>query len=341
VQKILEYLEHANLFIMPLDNERRWYRYLHLFADVLRMRLMAEQPDQISALHRRASEWYDHNGSTDNAIRHALAAGDFERAAGLIELVWSAMGRSYQSSTWLGWVKTLPDELVRVRPVLTVGYAYALVGSGEIEAAETRLKDAGRWLDTEADTAGMVVDDEAEFHRLPGMIALLRAAQSLSRGDMPETVKHAQQALDLAPKDDYLMLGGAASQLGLAAWASGDLDTAIRLTAEGTANVRLAGYLSQAIGGTIVLADLQIIQGRLHEAMTTYERTLQWAMEPGAPVLPGAADMYVGMSALQREHNDLKTATQHLLTSQALGELAGLFKRFSARFSADYCFRAF
>jgi LuxR family maltose regulon positive regulatory protein len=137
-------------------------------------------------------------------------------------------------------------------------------------------------------------------------------------------VKHAQRALDLAPEDDYLMLGGAASQLGLAAWASGDLDTAIRLTAEGAANVRLAGYLSQAIGGTIVLADLQIIQGRLHEAMTTYERGLQWAMEPGAPVLPGAADMYVGMSALQREHNDLKTATQHLLTSQALGELAGL-----------------
>jgi LuxR family maltose regulon positive regulatory protein len=208
--------------------------------------------------------------------------------------------------------------------VLTVWYAYALVGSGEIEAAETRLKDAGRWLDTTADTAGMVVADEAEFHRLPGMIALLRAAQALARGDMPGTVKHAQRALDLAPEDDHLMLGGAASQLGLAAWASGDLDTAIRLTAEGAANVRLAGYLSQAIGGTIVLADLQIIQGRLHEAMTTYERTLQWAMEPGAPVLPGAADMYVGMSALHREHNDLKTATQHLLTSQALGELAGL-----------------
>jgi len=323
-QEALEYLEHANLFIVPLDNERRWYRYHHLFADVLRMHLKAKQPDQVSALHRRASEWYEHNGSTDNAIRHALAAGDFERAAGLIELVWSAMGRSYQSSTWLGWVKTLPDELVRLRPVLTVWYAYALVGSGDLEAAETRLKDAGCWLDTTADTAGMVVADEAEFHRLPGMIALLRAAQTLARGDMPGTVKHAQRALDLAPQDDHLMLGGAASQLGLAAWASGDLDTAIRLTAEGTANVRLAGYLSQAIGGTIVLADLQIIQGRLHEAMTTYERTLQWAMEPGAPVLRGAADMYVGMSALHREHNDLKTATQCLLTSQALGELAGL-----------------
>jgi len=120
------------------------------------------------------------------------------------------------------------------------------------------------------------------------------------------------------------MLGGAASQLGLAAWTSGDLETARRMTAEGMANLRLAGYISPAIGGARVLADIQIAQGRLHEAMTTYERALQWATEPGAPVLPGAADMYVGMSDLYREFNDLKTATQHLLTSQALGELAGL-----------------
>jgi len=331
-QETLENLERANLFIVPLDNERRWYRYHHMFADVLRMHLMAGQPDQVSALHRRASEWCEHNGSTDNAIHHALAAEDFERAAGLIELAWSAMSLSNQSSTWLGWVKTLPKELVQARPVLTVWYAYALLGSGEWEGSEAQLEDAERWLDTTADMrertesppAGMVVVDEAGFHRLPGMIALLRAAQALARGYMPETVKHARRVLDLAPEDDHLMLGGAASQLGLAAWASGDLDTARRMTADGTANLRLAGYISSAIGGARVLADIQIAQGRLHEAMSTYERALQWATEPGTPVLPGAADMHVGMSSLYYEHNDLKTATQHLLTSQALGELAGL-----------------
>ena len=325
-QKTLEYLEHANLFIVPLDNERRWYRYHHLFADVLRMHLMAEQPDQVSALHRRASEWYEHNGSTDNAIRHALAAEDFERAATLIELAEPEMRRSRQGATVteLGWLKALPDELVHFRPVLSVAYAFALFGSGELGAVEPRLRDAERWLDTTADTAGMVVVDEEEFRRLPGMIALLRAAQALARGDMPETVKNAQRVLDLAPEDAHLMLGGAASELGLAAWASGDLEAARRMTADGMANVRRAGYISSAIGGSIVLADIQIAQGRLHEAMTTYERALQWATEPGAPVLRGAADMYVGMSALHREHNDLKTATQHLLTSQALGELAGL-----------------
>jgi LuxR family maltose regulon positive regulatory protein len=331
-QETLEYLEHANLFIVPLDNERRWYRYHHLFADVLRMHLMAEQPDQVSALHRRASEWYEHNGSTDNAIRHALAAEDFARAADLVELVIPAMNRSRQFATLLGWLKALPDELVRVRPVLSTGYALVSMASGELGGVEPRLRDAERWLDTTADmrerpespAAGMVVVDKQEFRRLPGMIALFRAGHALARGDMPETVKNARRALDLALEDDHLILGGAASELGVAAWTSGDLDAARRMTADGMANVRLAGYISQAIGGAIVLADIQIAQGRLHEAMTTYERALQWAAEPGAPVLRGAADMYVGMSDLHREHNDLKTATQHLFTSQALGELAGL-----------------
>jgi LuxR family maltose regulon positive regulatory protein len=325
-QETLEYLERTNLFIVPLDNERRWYRYHHLFADVLRMHLKAEQPDQVSARHRRASAWYEHNGSAADAIRHALAAEDFERAADLVELAIPEMRRSRQGATVteLGWLKALPDELVRLRPVLSFDYAFALFGGGELEGVEARVRDAERWLDTMADTAGMVVVDEEEFRRLPGMIALLRAAQALARGDMPDTVKNSQRALRLAPEDAHLMRGGAASTLGLAAWASGDLEAARRMTAGGMADLRLAGYISAAIGGSIVLADIQITQGRLHEAMTTYERGLQWATEPGAPVLRGAADMYVGMSALHREHNDLKTAMQHLLTSQALGELAGL-----------------
>jgi LuxR family maltose regulon positive regulatory protein len=323
---MLETLERGNLFIIPLDDQRQWYRYHPLFAEVLQARLLDEQPDQVFSLHQRASEWYEHNGSAADAIHHTLAAKNFERAAILIELAIPEMRRNRQGATVteLGWLKALPDELVHFRPVLCVDYAYALFGGGEPEAVEARLRDAEWWLDTTADTAGMVVVDEEEFRRLPGMIALLRAAYALVRGDMPETVKNAQRVLDLAPEDAHLMLGGAASQLGLAAWTSGDLEAARRMTADGMANVRLAGYISAAIGGARVLADIQIAQGHLHEAMSTYERALQWATEPGAPVQRGAADMYVGMSDLHREHNDLKTATQHLLTSQALGEPAGL-----------------
>jgi LuxR family maltose regulon positive regulatory protein len=288
----------------------------------------------VPSLHRRASEWYEKNNLPHDAICHALAARDFERAATLVELASPEIRRNRQGATVteLGWLKALPDELVRFRPVLCVAYAYALFGGGELEAVEARLRDAERWLDMIGDTrdqpkasaAGMVVVDEEEFRRLPGMIALLRTAQALARGDMPETMKNARRVLDLAPEDDHLMIGGAASTLGLAAWASGDLDTARRQTADGMANVRRAGYTSPAIGGAIVLADIQIAQGCLHEAMATYEQGLQWATTPGVPVLRGAADMYVGMSSLCYEHSDLKTATQHLLSSQSLGDLAGL-----------------
>jgi LuxR family maltose regulon positive regulatory protein len=333
-KEMLTTLERGNLFVIPLDDQRKWYRYHHLFAGVLQEHLMGTQPERVPSLHRQASEWYEKNGLPNDAIRHALAAKDFERAAILVEQAAPEIRRKRQGATVteLGWLKALPDELVRFRPVLCVAYAFALFGGGEVEAVEARLRDAERWLAMTADTreqseasaAGMVVVDEEEFRRLPGMIALLRAARSLARGDMPETAKNARRVLDLAPEDDHLMLGGAASQLGLAAWASGDLEAARRMTADGMENVRLAGYISPAIGGAITLADIQIAQGNLREAMSTYERALQWATEPGAPVLRGAADMYVGMSALHHEHNDLKTATQHLLKSQAMGELAGL-----------------
>jgi len=352
----LEALQRGNFFVIPLDDNRNWYRYHPLFADVLRMHLKAEQPDQVSALHRRASEWCEANGSPEDAIRHALAGRDFERAANLVESVKPAMSRNGQMATLLGWLKQLPDTLVRLRPVLSVDYASALMASGDVGGVEARLRDAERWLGTaEADPVGpgdpaepvspaagmhkrpeasaagtrpersrrMVVVDHEEYRRLPAMIALIRAAQALARGDMPETVANARRVLDLAPEDDPVLLGGAASQLGLAAWASGDLEAARRMTADGMSHLRRAGYILPAIGCATVLADIRIAQGRLHEAMTTYEQALQWAMAPGAPVLQGAADIYVGMSELHREHNELNAAAQDLLKSQALGELAG------------------
>ncbi len=126
---LLETLERGNLFVSHQDDTRNWFRYHHLFADVLHAYLMEEQPDQVATLHRRASEWYEHNGSATDAIRHALAAEDFARAADLVEQVIPAMRRSRQMTTVLGWLKALPDELLYFRPVLSVHYAGASCGS--------------------------------------------------------------------------------------------------------------------------------------------------------------------------------------------------------------------
>src|SRR6266487_6826970 len=242
------------------------------------------------------------------------------------------MRRSRQEVTVLGWLKALPDELVHCRPVLSAGYAWALLAGGELEGVEARLRDAERWLDTTADmselasapSAEMVIVDEEEFRRLPGTIAVYRAAQAQALGDVADTVKYARRALDLVPEDDHLPRGAAAALLGLAYWTSGDLEAAHRTYADGMASVQKAGHLSDAISGAIALAYIRIAQGRLREAMSTYERGLQLATEQGAPVLRGAADMHVGMSELYRERNDLDAATQHLLRSKELGELAGL-----------------
>jgi LuxR family transcriptional regulator, maltose regulon positive regulatory protein len=329
---LLEALERSNLFISPQDDKRHWFRYHHLFAEVLRMRLMVEQPDLIATLHQRASEWYAQNGSTADAIRHALAAKDFERASDLIELAWPAMRSSRQEASVLGWIKVLPDKLFQARPVLSVVYAWALLVGGQIETVEARLRDAERWLDTTADgrerpeapSEKMVVRDEEEFHLLPGTIAIYRAAIALTLGDLPETVKYARRALDLVPDDDHLRRGSATAFLGLASWASGDLETAHRTYADGMASVLSAGYLSDAINSAITLADIRIAQGRLHEAMSTYERALQLATERGMPALRESAGIYVGVSELEREHNDLSTAIQNMLRSKELGEHTGL-----------------
>jgi LuxR family maltose regulon positive regulatory protein len=331
-QAMLEALDRGNLFLVPLDDRRRWYRYHHLFADVLRARLLDEQPEHVHELHARASDWHEQNGDRSEAIRHSMAGEDFQRAADLVELAIPATRQHRQEATLRRWLEALPDELIQVRPVLSNGYAGSLLVRGEVEGVESRLRDAERWLD--ATTGGrqgslarspeMVVVDEEGFRALPAAIAIHRAGLARILGDVAGTMAHARRALDLVGKDDHVGRGAAAALLGLAYWTSGDLDAAHRGYTDATASLEKAGYHSDVVGCAITLADLRITQGRLGEAMSTYERGLQVATGQAAPVLRGAADMHVGLSVLLRERNDVDAALQHLMTSKELGEHAGL-----------------
>ncbi|WP_336776341.1 LuxR C-terminal-related transcriptional regulator [Paenibacillus sp. MMO-58] len=326
-------LEKGNFFIVPLDDTRQWYRYHHLFADVLYAHLKADQPDQIDSLHRRASIWYERNGSADDAIRHALAAKDFTRAAVLIELACPTMAKLRQEATMLRWLKALPDELVRLRPVLSVVYAGALLTLGKSDGVEEWLRDAESGLESTADlharpdvhsaSAEKVFVDEAEYRRLPGTIAMYRSALALMTGNIIDAMKYARLVLSLMPKDAYLKRGAASALLGLTSWTSGSLDEAYRLFADGMADVQQGGYISDAIGGTNALADIRIVQGRLHQALSLYERGLQLSIEHGNPVMRGTADMFVGMGEIHRERNDLQNAMQLLLKSEEQGEHTG------------------
>jgi ATP/maltotriose-dependent transcriptional regulator MalT len=321
---MLEDLERSNLFVVPLDDKRQWYRYHHLFADVLQAHLMEEQPNQVPSLHRRASAWYEQNGLPSDAIRHALAAQDFEQAADLIEQVWLAMDLNYQSAMWLGWAKALPDDLIRARPVLSLGYAWALLNGGELEVAETRLRDAERWLepaDKQAEISSKpVVVDQAEFRSLPASIASARAYRALALGDIPGTVKYARRALTLMPENDQVRRTQATALLGVAEYASGDLQAAERSLVDFQASMRQAGDMSTALGITFVLANIKLAQGRLREAVSAYRQSLQLAESRDAPLPVGTSDLYRGLGELLCEQGDLEAAAQHLLTAQKLGE---------------------
>ena len=328
---MLEALDRGNLFVVSLDDRRQWYRYHHLFADVLLARLLDERPDDLAELHRRASDWCELNGERPEAIRHAIAGKQFERAAHLIELAMPALRQARHDATVRDWLQVLPDEVIRARPVLTIGYVGGLMASGEVEGVEARLQDAERWLHapmtigqaTGEPSAKPVVVDEEAFRHLPAAIAFYRAGLAHILGDVPDTMTHARRALELAAEDDPVGRGSAAALLGLAYWTTGALDDAYRWYSDGMSSFERAGYVSDAVSGAVTLADLRIVQGRLREAMSTYERGLRLATE-ATPWLMGAADMHVGMSLLLAEHNDLDAASQHLLTSSELGEHAGL-----------------
>jgi LuxR family maltose regulon positive regulatory protein len=327
-KEMLVNLERSNLFLIPLDDKHQWYRYHHLFSDVLQTHLMETQPDRVAVLHQRASEWYERNGLRSDAIRHALAAKDFERAVSLIELAWPAAEEgSILPAAWLSWVKALPEALVNARPVLMVGYAYALLGRGELEAAEARLQGAERCLEPAEPMkmlpVEMVVVDQEQWKSLPAAIAVGHAYIAQARGNILDTVRYASRVLEF-PAADPFRHSQASMLLGMTYWASGDLEAAGRVFADYTMKLQAAGNIRDAISTTVVLADIRMALGRLYEAIRTIEQCLQFVMNQGEPIPFDTADLHRELSELYLEQGSQEAAVQHLQISKELGEKAEL-----------------
>jgi LuxR family maltose regulon positive regulatory protein len=309
-QATLERLERANLFIIPLDNERRWYRYHHLFADLLRQRLQQTQPDLVPELHRRASAWYEQNGLAAEAIDHALSAGDFERAAGLIELGAEQTMMRSEVATFLSWVEALPDKLVQARPLLRAYQAGMQLMSGRpVQVVEKHLQEAA-----EADAVGSV----------SGAVAAFRAMLAAYQGDTRQSIELAHQALELLPEGSLFLRSMAAGIRSLGLFYSGDVVAAKQALEEAARISEKAGNLMNAVLAVCHLADLCTIQAQLGEAKAFYDKALELAVDRRGQPQPIAGMALIGLGVVLREWNELEDAAHHFIEGI---ELASKFSR--------------
>lgn len=310
--KMLLALERANLFLVPLDGHREWHRYHHLFADVLRARLLNERPGLVPLLHQRASHWFQDRGLMDEAVRHAVSAQDYGRAAHLMELAVPAIRRNRQDPVMRDWLKLLPESAIRSSPVLGVFDAYMLMSAGELDGVEPRLQEAERVMAAAPPGPASPWAGIEEFATIPATIAIYRASLAQARGDVAGTAARARQALELAGSADHLARGAANGFLGLAAWVDGDVHAALQTFGQAVADLHAAGNLVDALGSTALLADMWLAAGRPVTARRLLEDALARAGELGGSVARATAELHVGLGEIDCEAGEVDAAARHL-----------------------------
>ncbi|MEI8133109.1 MAG: LuxR C-terminal-related transcriptional regulator, partial [Leptolinea sp.] len=306
-QETLEFMERANLFTIPLDNERRWYRYQHLFADLLRQRLQQRAGSSLGAdgielgeLHKRASQWYEDNDFELEAFHHAAAANDIDRAERLID--GKGMPLQYRGAIVpvIHWLGTLPKEVLDVRPSLWVKYASATMLSGDPLAVEQKL------LAAEAGMRSVTPDDKSRD--LEGQIAGLRALVAASQNDLETIMIQSRRAFELLNPDNLPVRTSINFALGYAYLFQGDRDSAAKAFGEVLSAGQASGNLMFTVAAAVSLGSIQEAENQLHQAAETYRQILQMV---GDPLHMAASEAYYGLARRYYEWNDLDEAEQN------------------------------
>ncbi len=315
-QSILLQLEMENLFLIALDEQRHWYRYHHLFADLLYGRLKQTFPHQAADLHRQAGQWYEENGLLKEAVRHALLAGDFDQVAHLIGKNALAMAYHGELKTLLGWLEELPSKMVQSKPQLCIAFAWALGFSGRLQDVEPWLQKAEQAISTVA-----LHEPDTKIRHFAGQIAVVRAYAAAFGDDKTQVAALAREALDGLPQEDLMTRGFTASMLGIGLRMIGEYKEAGPAFDEAVA-------LSQAAGDMHLLADvlwerslLEFAQGKLNKVMETCQ-TARWFAEDyknrSGRRLPIMGYIYERMGAVFLEWNDLEAAERYAREGVAL-----------------------
>lgn len=311
-REMLGSLEKANLFLIPLDDHRRWYRYHHLFARFLRDRLKQTDPEHWPALHRRAMEWYEDNGYLAEAVDHALTVGDTEQALPLVEQVAEEIWMNGEMVRLLGWLEALPDELMRARPRLCIFHAWIANIMGEFERRDQRLDEAEKCLSC---------PDDEQFDRdlMQGMLAATHGIVAIMEGNASRTLELCQQALAHLPEDNLVWRCVVKRNLGNAYLLEDKTQAAHLAFTEAVADSRRAGNTYMALISMYELAELQIVLGQLHHAEHTCRTALQLAAERGAPGLTIVGALHIALGEVLRERNQLEEARAHALAGIEYG----------------------
>jgi len=332
-QETLELLEDTNLFTVPLDDERHWYRYHRLFGDTLRARLEREfEAHEIQTLHRRASDWYDQHGFVLQGINHALDAQDYERAAQLIERRAEEIFQRSELNTLLGWIRALPSELVEERPVLSMIYGWALLATGHADEAEQCMCNIERAVGA---TADVLAADSAERRSLTPEalgalveVTVLRISQAVTRFDIPLVLELTQRMLPCVDDDTRPYLYNRPADLrpvvifdmALAYEFGGQVSAASQAFADAAESSREQRNQFILLMAMSHLAQLQVLQGQLREAEKTCRQALQWGTEVAGPSSPIVGFAHIGLGNLSYERNELDAALTRLQEGIALLE---------------------
>lgn len=302
---VLLAVEHANLFIVPLDESQQWYRYEHLFTNLLRHRLdMTSGSRHVALLHARASQWYETNGFPADAVHHAIAAHDWERAATLIQSVSESFLKRGEVITLLSWLQALPGNVLRSHHQLSQDYSWALILTGQIDTAESYLGQAEQ----------AAQDDSA----LLGEIMAMQAYIARTRGDVLHTIELSERALSLLPKDNPETRCIVAMNLGIAHWHSGHLTEAEQALTEANRTAQQSGNHYARLTALSFLGTIRAARGELHQAAELYQQAIRLAEQS-----PAVALAHILLSALLYEWNDLEAAADHLQRGIELSQRSG------------------
>ena len=302
-QAMLERLERANLFLIPLDDERRWYRYHHLFAELLRARLLHSGADSLSSLHSRAIEWYDVNRMPEDAIRHALRMQDYERAAYLVERVVRSRQYMDKLSSLLGWIDQMPVDLVRSRPVLCLGKTLALIDNALVDEADDLLAIA--------EGAFQRADLTPEDRDVLGSVYAARSAVAEVREDASQIIESAQRARELLSADHPLTIL-VALKLGSANFLMGDVKNADQVWADAVRMAKVLGDHHLLLRSLNSLALSKRQQGKLAEAAVIYRQALETVAQQNVPAYWVTRTLKIEHGDLLYEWNDLETAKDQI-----------------------------